>query len=98
MITIERNFVFIFGEQIYRPENMVPGDWLAMWDRFENSVNYQEAFEAGVESVNSEVEDLEGTIEDLRGEISELNAEVSDLENEIDNLELEIERLGGTVE
>jgi chromosome segregation ATPase len=97
-IEIERDWVKIEGQVVYRPERVMLGDWLSFWDAAVSPVNYQEAFEAGVESVNSEVEDLEGTIEDLRGEISDLNSEISDLENEVDNLEMEIERLGGSVE
>lgn len=56
MTTIERDYVLFLKYRIDRPENMVPGDWLAMWDRFENPVNYQEAFEAGVESVKEKVD------------------------------------------
>jgi hypothetical protein len=52
-IEIERDWVKIEGQVIYRPERVILGDWLLFWDAAVSPVNYQEAFEAGVESVES---------------------------------------------
>jgi chromosome segregation ATPase len=94
-IEIERDWVKIEGQVIYRPERVILGDWLSFWDAAVSPVNYQDAFEAGVESVSGE---LEEQISDLEEEVNDLRSEVRDLENEVENLEMEIERLGGSVE
>lgn len=95
MITIERDFVICFGTRVERPERLVPGDWLSLWDRFENPVDYQEAFEAGVESVSSE---LEEQVSDLEEEVNDLRGEVRSLERELEDANWKIERLEGAVE
>jgi hypothetical protein len=53
-IEIERDWVKIEGQVIYRPERVILGDWLSFWDAAVSPVNYQEAFEAGVESVTKD--------------------------------------------
>jgi hypothetical protein len=52
-IEIERDWIKIEGQVIYRPERVILGDWLSFWDAAVSPVNYQEAFEAGVKSVES---------------------------------------------
>jgi hypothetical protein len=94
-IEIERDWVKIEGQVIYRPERVILGDWLSFWDAAVSPVNYQEAFEAGVESVSGE---WEKQVSGLEEEVNDLRSEISDLENEVENLETEIERLGGSVE
>lgn len=89
-IEIERDWVRIAGQTVYRPENIVPGDWLSFWDDAVSPVDYQEAFDEGAESVeNGLAEEIKG----LEDENAELRSEISDLENEIDNLEMEIEQI-----
>jgi chromosome segregation ATPase len=93
-IEIERDWVKIEGQVIYRPERVILGDWLSFWDAAVSPVNYQEAFEAGVESVSGE---WEKQVSDLEEEVNDLRSEVRDLENEVENLETEIENLKGGV-
>jgi peptidoglycan hydrolase CwlO-like protein len=95
MTIIESDYAVIFGQRIERPENMVPGDWLSFWDAAVSPVDYQDAFEEGMESVSGE---WEKQVSDLEEEVNDLRSEVRDLENEVENLEMEIERLGGSVE
>lgn len=83
MTTIERDFAIVFNQRIDRPENMVPGDWYSKWQAFTDPVNYQEAFDEGVESVENE---LAEEIKDLEDENAELRSEISDLENEIERI------------
>lgn len=53
-VEIERDWVRIAGQTVYRPENIVPGDWLSFWDAAVSPVDYQEAFDEGVESVKND--------------------------------------------
>lgn len=56
-IETERDWVRIAGQIVYRPENVVPGDWLSFWDAAVSPVDYQEAFDEGVESVKSDYDE-----------------------------------------
>lgn len=56
-IEIERDWVRIAGQTVYRPENIAPGDWLSFWDAAVSPVDYQEAFDEGVESVKKDYDE-----------------------------------------
>lgn len=55
-IEIERDWVRIAGQTVYRPENIVPGDWLEAFDKLNGETaeeaylrGYEEGFAEGME-------------------------------------------------
>lgn len=56
-IEIERDYVKIEGQTVFRPERIVPGLWLSFWDSAVSPVDYQGAFDEGVDSVKKDYDD-----------------------------------------
>lgn len=98
-IKVERDYITIDGQTVYRPENIIPGDWLEFFDRLTDPDLVRNSdLEKELEEAKAEIKDLETANWGLEDEVTELRDENRDLENHVENLELEIERLGEGVE